>query len=265
MGTQGQGSEDTRSRLERVHARWLAPLFGIVGAIAAVIGIIVGLKSCTNDTPTETAQPTAAPASAGRVYEGSKVGRGSGPERPTFTGDRTSPVGVLNSITDNPGYGDERNYTVCKLANQPNSTYSNTVSANDGDVVRVYVFLDNASTRTTAAIVNTRMQLVLDPRPVDDPGVQVVFDGTRQSDGALQRVWDGCGVNSSQPMRLVLAPGSGRVVAGTRDDTKSFSVDDAVITGEAEIPAVPGHSEAGVVPGSKVAWGYFTFDLLAVT
>ncbi|OZF42113.1 hypothetical protein [Rhodococcus sp. 14-2470-1a] len=252
-------SEDNRSFLERIHARWFGPLFAIVGVIAAVFGIAAGVRACTSESaPTaDTSDEQFAPS---RLYEGSSVGRGWGPERDLFTVNGPSPLGALNSITDNPAIGDERNYTRCKLAADDNSFYENVVSAADGDVVRVYVNLENASIRPTAAVIDTRMRLLLDMNLTDDPGIQVMFTGTRESDGTKQEVWDGCGVNSNQPLRLVLVPGSGEATTLSG----SFDVADEVIIGSALIPAVPDVSEEGVVPGSTSSWGYFTFDLLAV-
>lgn len=151
-------TEDDRSVLERIHARWLGPLFAIVGVIAAVFGIAAGVRACTADsTPAaDTGDGQFVPS---RLYEGSSVARGGGPEREVFTSSATSPLGVLNSITDNPNHGDERNFTLCKLAADDHSFYGNVVSASDGDVVRVYAYLENGSVRPTASIIDTRMRL----------------------------------------------------------------------------------------------------------
>ncbi|MCK0517101.1 hypothetical protein [Williamsia sp. DF01-3] len=102
--------------------------------------------------------------------------------------DRTqgAPVESLNSIRNNPKWGDERNFTLCRLAEDPGSKYVNAVSASDGDAVEEIMYLDNASARPTAGVVNTRLEFVVDATATDDPGVQVAFTGTRQSRGTEQ-------------------------------------------------------------------------------
>ena len=254
MGTESHTSEDNRSRLERVHARWLAPIFGVVGVVAAVVGIVVGVRSCTTDDTAKT--PT-----AGRVYEASKVGDGWGPQRALFTSDNTSPDGALNSITDNPVAGDERNFTRCRLPKDAVS--GDSVSATDGTIIKVTALLENASTRTTANIVNTHMQLIVDKVATDDPGVEISFTGVRQSDGAKQEVWDGCRITSDRPLRLVLVPGSATVLPAPKG-TPAFPIGDGVITGASPIPEIKGVAREGEVPGNDNMWGYFDFDLIAV-
>lgn len=63
MSTEHNG-QDSRSTLERVHARWLGPIFVLVGVIAAIFAITAGVRSCSS---AETSQY---PADAKRSRQG---------------------------------------------------------------------------------------------------------------------------------------------------------------------------------------------------
>ena len=201
MSVDDGNEQDSRSTLERLHARWLGPIFGLVGVVAAVFAIMAGIRSCSTAPVGKQYPAGSQPISAGRIYEDSQVGRGSGPQPPLYDSTKGAPVGALNSIHNNPEWGDERNFTACRLADD-SGKFGDAVSASDGDVIELVAYLDNASPKLGADVVNTRMQFIVDATATDDPGVQVVFTGTRKSDGTEQRVWDGCGVNSNNPLRL---------------------------------------------------------------
>ena len=66
-----------------------------------------------------------------------------GPDRPTFTMNNPAPYVTFNSITDNPRYGDERNFVRVKEATAPDTTYGEEVTLQPGKEYEVNVFYHN--------------------------------------------------------------------------------------------------------------------------
>ena len=67
---------------------------------------------------------------------------GWGPERPTFKAKKPAPYPVLNSITDFPGYGDQRSFVVCRTTDE--APYRTEVQAYDGQVYQCELNFGNA-------------------------------------------------------------------------------------------------------------------------
>jgi hypothetical protein len=67
---------------------------------------------------------------------------GWGPERPTFKAKKPAPYPVLNSITDFPGYGDQRNFVTCRATDE--APYRTEVQAYDGQMYQCMLHFGNA-------------------------------------------------------------------------------------------------------------------------
>jgi uncharacterized repeat protein (TIGR01451 family) len=71
-----------------------------------------------------------------------------GPDRPTYTTASPADHVTFDSITDNPAYGDERNFVRIKDATADNSTYSDNVALQPGKEYTVYVYYHNNASST---------------------------------------------------------------------------------------------------------------------
>jgi uncharacterized repeat protein (TIGR01451 family) len=71
-----------------------------------------------------------------------------GPDRPTYTIENPADHVTFNSITNNPAYGDERNFVRIKDASASNSTYSDNVAMQPGKEYEVYVYYHNNASST---------------------------------------------------------------------------------------------------------------------
>lgn len=86
-------------------------------------------------------------ASAVVIATGSSV-LAWGPDRPTFTIERPADYVTFNSITNNPAYGDERNFVRIKEASASSSTYSDDTKVEPGKDYEVYVYFHNNASKT---------------------------------------------------------------------------------------------------------------------
>lgn len=66
-----------------------------------------------------------------------------GPDRPTYTTAKPADHVTFNSITDNPAYGDERDFVHIKEASAPNTAYTNNIALQPGKEYDVYVYYHN--------------------------------------------------------------------------------------------------------------------------
>lgn len=66
-----------------------------------------------------------------------------GPNRPTYTWDHPADHVTFNSITDNPAYGDERNFVRIKEASAPSSTFTDNIQIQPGHEYELYVYYHN--------------------------------------------------------------------------------------------------------------------------
>lgn len=66
-----------------------------------------------------------------------------GPDRPTYTTAHPADHVTFNSITDNPAYGDERNFVRIKEATAPSSTYTDNIALQPGKEYELYVYYHN--------------------------------------------------------------------------------------------------------------------------
>lgn len=71
-----------------------------------------------------------------------------GPDRPTYTVANPADHVTFNSITDNPEYGDERNFVRIKEASAPSSAFSDDTTVEPGKEYEVYVYYHNNASRT---------------------------------------------------------------------------------------------------------------------
>lgn len=66
-----------------------------------------------------------------------------GPNRATFTIEQPAQYVTFNSITNNPGHGDERNFMLVRDKDAPNASYADEISLTGGKEYVVYVYYHN--------------------------------------------------------------------------------------------------------------------------
>lgn len=185
---------------------------------------------------------------------------GWGPQRQTFQAGQPAPCPVLNSVTNQPTYGDERNFVRVRQRQSSDASYADVVRAQPGDILDVYVWVANdCSDNTAAASVSTieglGAQLINVQSGTDTPfAVQLTATNAKS-------VWDGADVITPVPARLELVPGSATMT--TADAT--FKLDDSAF-GATGTPlgqfGPDGKYPLGRAPnGMQRAVGYFTFEL----
>jgi hypothetical protein len=272
------------------HPRWtgVGALATIVGAIATVVTVVMGTSTSeTNSNNTNktgggnivgtvngngniinnnlnslpgsprvsvtTEQPSAA-----NPYHG-----GWGPDREVFSVDRAPEYPVLNSITDNPAYGDERLFVRIKGHDADDKTFSDLMRAEPGDVLQVYTYIQNdcgdGYEKNPLSTIHG-LAAVLDN---SQAGTDISFQIQLKANNTAP-VFAGSTVITSVPSRLEYVAGS--AVMDTGD--AHFNLDDAdfntngMLLGQfkqdGQYPL--GHTTKGVERGS----GYILFDLRVV-
>ncbi|WP_280489236.1 hypothetical protein [Nocardia farcinica] len=253
-----------------------------VGAVAAVVGVLVTSLGVARDTVdykigddpgTASASPTSVgrPDGDPRNYAEPSYTGGWGPDRKTYTIKSPSPTASINSIVDNPAYGDERNFVQCRqvFPGDGHGVWGDSITLDKPGQVEVYAILDNAVTPSypDQNVINTTMVARLPDGPADDPGVGVKFKGTNQVSGSEVWAEDGCRLYTSSRVALSVLPGSGRVYSFGFPE-EGMPISDGVLAGRELLPAV-GTSAPGTVPalgvsGTGNSYGYFKFIVLAV-
>ncbi|MHA3020440.1 hypothetical protein ACXPWS_09205 [Mycobacterium sp. BMJ-28] len=164
----------------------------IVGSVALVGLIVGGLKWVGGESSQAENHPDIA---------------GWGPDRETFTIENPAPRPVLNSIVNNPAYGDTRNFAHVRLADFTNATYADNVSASPGDVIVLYAVVANDCADNVCAEGDNLMRGL--EMSLDNPsrGTQLPFSVHVRAANA-QEVWDGATVRATAPARLELVDNS---------------------------------------------------------
>jgi len=232
---------------------WLA-------AGAATVAIVGGLLTIPSQVKSLLAE-SSADASTAPAEEARQVGPGWGPQRTMYTVRSPSPTAALNSIKDNPSYGDTRNFTRCRNMDRDYNKFVDAVAVTGSSQIEVIVLLENASVRPGEDIAQTSMHAFIQETPSDDPVIYVELTGRTTTTREYIKIWDGCQVMSDKPIKLSYLPGSGKVVTNDRPD--EVPVDDEIIRGTALIPGSEGRPD-GYVHASTSSYGFFTFTVLAV-
>lgn len=207
-------------------------------------------------TPRASVQTQDAPGT--NPYHG-----GWGPDRDLFSINRAADYPVLNSITDNPQFGDERAFVSIKHAQADNKTFSDLMRAEPGDEVEVYTYLQNdcgdGYASNPLSTIHGLAAVLDNSQTGTDISIQITLRAKN-----TPAVYDGSTVITSVPSRLELVAGSAVMSTGDAD----FKLDDATFAttgmllgqfkqdGEYPIGRAPNDSERGA--------GYFLFHLRVV-
>ena len=154
--------------------------------------------------------------------------RAYGPERQTFTIENPASFITFNAITNNPNYGDERNFLLVKDAeNTAPGGWSDDLAVVSGKeyLVRLYVH-NNASANLNLVATNTRVMANVP----NAAGTSIDIDGFITADNATpKQVWDDVTLTSSTPFTVAYVAGSARYYNNV-NSTTGFGLSDSIVT-----------------------------------
>ena len=182
-----------------------------------------------------------------------------GPDRPTFTVAQPANHVTFNSITDNPNYGDERNFVTIKdTTNTGAGNWKDEIKvANNGTyTVRMYVH-NNAAENLNLVAENVTAKFNLPTGAAK----RVQIDGYLNSSNASpSQIYDQAVFSSDSNFSLHYQAGSAKYTNNVF--TSGTPLSDNVISSGAQL----GYDKLdGKVPGCFQYTGYVTFEVKAVT
>jgi len=185
---------------------------------------------------------------------------GWGPtDRPTYTVENPADHVTFNSITDNPDYGDERNFVRIKDAADTaagNWKDEITVTGNKEYLVQMYVH-NNAADNLNLVALNTNVMANVP----NTTGKKVQIDGFISSSNATpNQVWDQAIFSSSQDFNLSYVPGSAILYNNYYGQTGK-TLSDGIVTSSGA--AVGFNALDGKIPGCFKYSGYVSFKVKA--
>lgn len=189
----------------------------------------------------------------------------SGPERPTYTTAHPADHVTFNSITDNPAYGDERNFLRLKESTASSSTYSDETTVEPGKTYTAYVYYHNNASSTYndeahsyKGIANNAKMRIAMPGGLK-AGERTGMTGYVSADNAQPgEVYDNTFMTATSDVSLRYVPGSAKI--SSRGPVSGQTLPDSLFnTG-----ALLGYdSLSGKLPGCNEYAGYVTFQFAA--
>ena len=185
-----------------------------------------------------------------------------GPDRATFTWDDPAPYATFNSITDNPGVGDERNFVQIREVNQ--QYYQDEVTLEPGKTYEVYIYYHNNADghevgKTAIGIADGASVKSSFPATVKAGEKATVTATIFASDTNPLAVWDGAYMIPSQDLYLRYVPGTATIHNGGELDGQNIGPD--YLFGEG---ALLGYNKfSGILPGCNEYAGYVTYQIFA--
>lgn len=187
-----------------------------------------------------------------------------GPDRKTFTWDDPAPYATFNSITDNPGVGDERNFVQIREVNQ--QYYQDEVTLEPGKTYEVYIYYHNNADahevgKTAIGIADGAAVKSSFPATVKSGERATVTAKIFASDTDPLEVWDGAYMNPSQDLYLRYVPGTATIHNGGELNGQAVGAD--YLFGDG---ALLGYNKfSGILPGCNEYAGYITYQIFADT
>lgn len=186
-------------------------------------------------------------------------------DRKTFTTQNPASYVTFNSMTNNPAYGDERNFFRIKDASQNSSTYTDDLKIQPGKTYEGYVYIHNNASKTfnsaeykqKGIALNTKLRINL-PKHVA-PGSKARINAYISADNAQpKQVWDEAYMTSDSNITLRYVPGS--AIFTNRGKTNGSKLNDSFLTSGALL----GYDKMdGRFPGCNEYAGYVKFRFTA--
>ncbi len=259
--------ETKPTTVAREYARELAvAAVVVIGVTGVAVLAATGSLSKKPDTTPPPDKVVSATVPSGVTIKGSAASkldnsRGWGPERKkTYTWKHPASFPVFNSITDNPYWGDERNFLQCKDTAKNGQSWGDELVAKDGHTYECSLYIGNdvapnLDANVAGKLQNARVRLSLPNERTLNPG----FTGVLSADNA-QQVWDSCNFVAARPVTLLYVRGSARLhTNGTPKEGVSLpGTEDTVIHDNG---ALLGDAGDGIVGQNA---GYLSFQMSVV-
>jgi uncharacterized repeat protein (TIGR01451 family) len=188
-----------------------------------------------------------------------------GPDRPTYTIEKPSDHVTFNSITNNPAYGDERNFLRVKEASAPNSEYSDTTKVIPGKEYEAYIYFHNNASATfndaahnySGIANNTKMRVAM-PGGVKAGQKTGMTAYVSADNAAPKEVYDDTFLTADSDVALRYIPGSAKI--SSRGPVNGQVLPDGLLTAGTLLGY---DSLNGKLPGCNEFSGYVTFRFTA--
>lgn len=184
-----------------------------------------------------------------------------GPERKTYTIEKPADRITFNSITNNPNYGDERNFVIAKdAANTSAGGWSDEIKVKDGKeyIIRMYVH-NNAAENLNLTATNTRVKANVPTSYAKSHQI----DGFITADNATPKeIWDSVVLKGDKEFIVQFVGGSARYHNNINPNS-GFSLSDGIVTSKGV--QVGYEKMDGKVPGCFRFSGIATFKVKVVT
>ncbi len=170
-----------------------------------------------------------------------------GPERETFLMESPAPYATLNSIIDNPSYGNELTFFDFKDArDEERGGYCNSGEVRDGEVILFRTYVQNSvAPNLVGAEDATQVTLKLDADE-SPASLQTVRSTLTSPDTHPTSVHDSVFLAARHPFRLDYIPGSAVLYSNPNPD--GIPIDDSVWNRDG---ALIGPRDDGVITGSS--------------
>lgn len=182
-----------------------------------------------------------------------------GPERPTYTIEKPADHVTFDSITNNPNYGDERNFVTIKdAANTNKGGWTDDVTVQNGKeyYVRMYVH-NNAADNLKLVAENTTASFNVPSQTAK----RIQVDGYLSSSNANpSKIWDQAVFSSESDFNLSYVAGSATYTNNVF--TAGTALSDTVVSSGAKL----GYDKLdGKIPGCFQYTGFVIFKVKATT
>lgn len=136
-----------------------------------------------------------------------------GPDRPTFTMESPAPYVTFNSITNNPAYGDEREFTLIKdLTTGAAIGDEATLVAGHEYQVQIYVHNDASETLNESGVGVAKDTTIKATIPSTVNGDAKLYGHVSASNAAPREVYDSVALKSAGEVSLEYVAGSAKLV-----------------------------------------------------
>jgi hypothetical protein len=185
------------------------------------------------------------------------VKAGWGPDRKTFTMNSPSPDVTLNAITDNPGWGDERNFFQVKSVGDPNAKYTKTIR--EKGRYTALIFFENSAAPGRPAATNVRVSMQFPATVTGSGRLNGIVTAANASPPA---VWDSVVLtlpNADDSVALRIVQGSAVLHTGGKSNGAAIDLDQLL----SDQGALVGCDRLdGVVTGEGKCEGWVTADFV---
>lgn len=181
-------------------------------------------------------------------------------ERNTFTWANPASYSVFNSITDNPGVGDERNFFQVRNADS-DDYYSDEIDVTAGNEYELYVYYHNNASSLTNAVAEDVALHVIGPGSLKKGETGTFYGVIKSSNADPKVVWDAAFLHAIDNVKITYIRGSAILHSYGETDGDKLDVDS--VFGQGALFS-PNKDTPGVIPSTEEgSRGYITLRIKA--